>query len=68
MLLADGLRTALSWSPTGRAECPYATVVDGCAWQVRVNDFPANALYTLIVDGREIGDFDDWPNGWQRPD
>lgn len=67
MTLDDGLRTPLSWRPTGRAEFPYAAAANGRDWLLRVNDFPADALYTLIVDGQEIGDFDDWPGGWQRP-
>lgn len=68
MTLGGSLRRAVSWRSTGRAEFPYAAAVDGRAWLVRVNDFPAEAFYTLIVDGREVGDFDDWPDGWLRPD
>jgi hypothetical protein len=68
MTLDDALRTALSWRPTGRAEFPYAASADGRDWLIRVNDFPAEAFYTLIVDGREIGDLDDWPPVWRRPD
>ena len=67
MTLDDALDTPVSWGPTGRAEFPYETLVDGRHWLVRVNDFPADALYTLIVDGREAGDFDDWPGSWERP-
>lgn len=67
MTLGDALNTAPPWRPTGTAEFPYAATVDGRDWLIRVNDFPAEALYTLLVDGREIGDFDDWPDGWRRP-
>lgn len=62
------LETAVSWRSTGRAEFPYAASVDGRDWLIRVNDFPVDALYTLLIDGREAGDFDDWPSGWRRPD
>ena len=68
MILRDALDRALSWHSTGRAECPYAARVDGRDWLIRVNDFPAEALYTLIIDGREAGGFDDWPERWTRPD
>jgi hypothetical protein len=37
-------------------------------WSVRMNDFPDEPMYTLIVDGREIVHFDDWPAFWgERP-
>jgi hypothetical protein len=35
-------------------------------WHVRVNNFPDDALYTLLIDGREVGDFDEWPPLWVR--
>jgi hypothetical protein len=35
---------------------------------VRVNDFPEEQLYTLFVNGNEVGNFDDWPEQWVRID
>ncbi|MBI1208121.1 MAG: hypothetical protein GC191_12650 [Azospirillum sp.] len=58
----------LAWSRTVEAEFPYAAELAGQQWLIRINDFPAEPLYTLIVDGCEIGDFDDWPPSWQKPD
>lgn len=68
MTLRDCLDVSLSWSRTGKAEFPYTTSVAGRGWLIRVNDFPAEAFYTLFINGQEIGDFDDWPSCWQRPD
>jgi hypothetical protein len=68
MSLADCLSQPLAWRRTGQAEFPYAATVAGREWRLRLNDFPAEALYTLLIDGREAGDFDDWPAGWHRPD
>ena len=67
MTLDHCLHTAVAWRRTGRAEFPYAASVDGRDWLLRVNDFPAEAFYTLLVAGREVGDFDDWPALWRRP-
>ncbi|BAE52409.1 hypothetical protein [Paramagnetospirillum magneticum] len=57
----------IQWLASGGAEYPYFATVDGQRWRVRVNDFPAEALYTLLVDAREVEDFDDWPTAWVRP-
>ena len=43
--------------------------VDGKEWLVRLNDFPDEPLHTLLVDGREIIHFNDWPEAWgARPE
>ncbi|HWD28585.1 MAG TPA: hypothetical protein VG387_15545 [Rhizomicrobium sp.] len=42
----------------------YVTRVKGKRWTVRLNDFPDEPLYTLIVGGDEILHFDDWPTEW----
>lgn len=64
--LTEFLATNLSWSVTGDLEFPWALQMDGERWQVRLNDFPDDLMYSLIVDGREIGGFHDWPGTWQR--
>ena len=56
----------LQWQRTPDAEYPFETTVDGGRWQIRLNDFPAEAMYTLIIAGQEISDFDDWPKAWQK--
>ena len=30
-------------------------------------DFPAEALYTLFINGQPVGDLEEWPATWQRP-
>ena len=35
-------------------------------FKVRLNDFPEEPLYTLIVDGEEIINFNEWPSEWGR--
>jgi len=56
------------WRRTGKGEFPYVATVAGQDWLIRINDFPVEPMYTLLIDGREVGDFDDWPGGWQRPE
>lgn len=57
----------IAWRRAESAETPYEADVDGRRWVVRVNDFPAEPLYTLIVDGEPIAHLEDWPSAWQRP-
>jgi len=58
----------VAWRRTASAEHPYEADVDGQRWTVRVNDFPAEPLYTLLVDGQPVEDLDAWPGAWRRPE
>jgi hypothetical protein len=58
----------IEWKDTHDIEAPYVASVNGQFWKIRVNDFPDEHLFTLLVDGREVEDFDDWPAAWVRPD
>ena len=65
--------TALAARPivfahTGDAERPFTAPVDGVTLVVQVNDFPAEPLYSVLADGTRLGDLDDWPPAWTRPD
>ncbi len=59
---------ATAWRRTASAEHPYEAEVDGHRWTVRVNDFPAEAMYTVLVDGEAVEDLEAWPATWRRPD
>jgi hypothetical protein len=61
----DYLKEFIVWKPTGDPEVPFKTRHNGAALSVRLNDFPAEHLYTLIeVDS--MVDFDDWPKVWTK--
>jgi len=66
--LGTQLARAISWTSTGDLEIPWATDADGVRWHVRLNDFPDDYMYTLLIGGREIGRFNDWPSSWTRSD
>ena len=59
--------TAIIWEHTGDGEFPYKAEVDGQTLAVRVNDFPAEPLYTLFVGDMKAEDLEDWPLAWVRP-
>jgi len=58
---------AISWEHTGDGELPYRATVNGAELLLRVNDFPAEPLYSLLVNGRLAYDLEDWPGRWVRP-
>jgi hypothetical protein len=58
---------AIAWAHTGDGEHPFRAMAGGTELVVRVNDFPAEPLYTLLVDGQPFSDLEDWPASWLRP-
>lgn len=57
----------IAWEHTGNGELPYRAVVNGAELLVRVNDFPAEPLYSLLVNGQPACELEDWPSLWGRP-
>jgi len=64
--LADLLAREVSWRATDDVQHPWATEVGGKRWQVRINDFPDDLMYSLVIAGASVGDFHDWPGSWRR--
>jgi hypothetical protein len=60
------VREVINWAPTGDGEHPYEAQLDGRLHTIRVNDFPAEPLYTLLVEGQPIADLEDWPPAWTK--
>jgi len=56
----------ITWEETADPEYPYRAQVNQDNYLIRLNDFPAESLYTLIVNGEEVEDIDDWPESWVR--
>ena len=63
---ADHLRAQTHWVATGDPTFPLKSSVNGETWTIRINEFPDEYLYTLIINGQEDQSFDDWPEPWQR--
>lgn len=54
-------RALVEIAPTDQSQAPV-----GQEWLIRLNDFPRQPLYTLLIDGIKQVDFDAWPECWQR--
>ena len=59
---------SIIWSRTPDAEFPYEASDRGKALTIRVNDFPDDHFYSLLVDNEGVAEFDDWPVNWIRDD
>lgn len=55
------LAEKIVWQKTDDPKQPYVAEFEGEKCVIRLNDFPDEHLYTLIVNGVEVADFDDWP-------
>lgn len=64
--LGERLNRNLSWRSTSDVDYPWVTDVEGETWRVRLNDFPDDFMYTLVIDDAIIGSFHDWPDSWRR--
>lgn len=54
----------IRWKETFNPEFPLRAAHNGEELRLRLNDFPAEALYTLFVNNVEITDIDDLPANW----
>lgn len=61
------LEERLVWRRSSDPHYPYDAEFDGERCVLRLNDFPEDHLYTLLVDQAEVASFDDWPEQWKRP-
>jgi len=46
----------------------YTSNSNSVEWKIRINDFPNEPCYTLIINNKETIHFDDWPLFWSRPE
>lgn len=58
--------THIVWEHTTDPFYPYRAILDGNVLCIRLNDFPEEPLYSLLIDTIEIADFDEWPRLWIR--
>jgi hypothetical protein len=61
------LDRSISWHRSGDVDAPWAARYGDHVLRLSLGDFPAEPLYTLLVDGVEVLSLDStWPDGWQR--
>ena len=63
-LLASRSEQLVAWRD---ASTGYEADVNGERWAIEIGDFPDERLYSLKVDGKAVGSFDQWPAAWSRP-
>ena len=69
----DWFRHPQVWRPvpwrtaSGGSKIKFEAAVGDSRWTVRMNDFPDEPLYTVLIDDVEVMHFDDWPWIWKKP-
>ncbi|HEY7491100.1 MAG TPA: hypothetical protein VIH59_08340 [Candidatus Tectomicrobia bacterium] len=61
------LEKKMVWQKSTDPIYPYTADFEKERCLIRINDFPDEHLYTLIVNDREVVHFDNWPQYWTRP-
>lgn len=61
------LTQEISWNLSRNPDYPFNANVNGNEYKIRLNDFPENVAYTLIVNNTPVISFDDWPSSWKKP-
>ena len=60
------LSTEIMWERTGNVDFPYVNEENEDAEMViRLNDFPDEPLFSLIVANQLVCSFNDWPEPWK---
>ena len=60
------LEEEVKWKECADPNYPYEAKINEDKLVIRLNDFPDESLYTLIVNNKEVSRFDDWPKQWSR--
>ena len=61
------LERSIQCHETGDPLVPYSAMYDGRTLKLRLGDFPAEDVYTLLVDNVAVISFSTWPSAWVRP-
>lgn len=56
----------LVWTPTDDAEFPFRGRWADKDALIRLNDFPAEPVYSVLVDGQNVGNLEGWPANWTK--
>ena len=65
--ISNYLTKNMKWKRTPDSRYPFVSELEGKRCVIRLNEFPDEHLYTLMVDGQEVMSFDDWSAKWNRP-
>jgi hypothetical protein len=58
---------AIAWEQSSKGHYWFTTEFQSNAYLLRLNDFPAEPICTVFIDGVEF-DLDDFPGSWTLPE
>jgi hypothetical protein len=62
-IIADHVK----WERTDDPYFPFRVNYCGVECKIRLNDFPDEQLYTLVIEDNDTLSFSTWPQTWARP-
>ena len=65
-MLVDVTKIKLVWESTGDVIYPYQATLGESTLKIRLNDFPEEIMYSLLIDNQDMVDFEDWPQTWKK--
>lgn len=60
------LDRSVIWKATGDLDFPWEADIEGKAGRIRLNDFPDELMYSLLIGDTVVSEFNNWPKAWQR--
>lgn len=54
------------WIPCKTDEFIYESLFCNDFYQIKLNDFPDEILYTLFKNNQEMHSFNNWPEKWKK--
>jgi len=63
------LKNQINWqhAKENKSKVLYVATSEGNEWGVRMNNFPDEPCFTLLINKKEVLHFDDWPLFWLKP-
>jgi hypothetical protein len=62
------LLRAVPWrTGPGDDRIMFEADVGDAHWSIRLNDFPSEPCFTVLINSNELMHFNDWPSFWSRP-
>lgn len=60
------LRRQVNWRTSSGAEryIMFEAAVGTARWTIRLNNYPDELCFSVLIDGSEVMHFDNWPERW----
>ncbi len=61
------LKRSIDWKISQIQTLICTAKIDQSTWMIRLNDFPDEPMYSLLINKKPVIHFNDWPDFWNKP-